>query len=122
RFPNRPSPPWTRGLRGRYFFSKDIPPEERQAWWERTGGVSALAMGRRIAMIPSLDLRPRLKEITTPTVVVAAPDDRVVPPAAGRELAQLLPNAKLLELRVGHAALIHPKMRVRELLADSSLW
>lgn len=120
-FPNRPSPAWTRGIRGRFFFSKDILPEERQAWWERTAGVPALAMGRRMAMIAALDLRPRLKEITTPTIIIAAPDDRVVPPNAGLELAKLLPHAKVLQPCVGHAALIHPKIKIRNILVDWSL-
>src|SRR5262249_48288255 len=34
--PGRPARPSTRRWRGRLIFSRDITPEERQAWWERT--------------------------------------------------------------------------------------
>jgi pimeloyl-ACP methyl ester carboxylesterase len=121
-FPERPSPLWTRALRAPFFFSPDVPAAARQGWWERTGGVPAGAFGRRLRQIVGLDLRPRLHEITLPVQVLAAPDDRVVPPRAGRELARLLPRAKLLEMRVGHAALVHPKVNVCQLLAEPSYW
>jgi pimeloyl-ACP methyl ester carboxylesterase len=120
--PSRPSPPRTRRFRGRYFFSPDIPEAERTAWWERTAGVPMSAFGLRLPLIARLDLRPRLPEIDIPALVLTAPDDRVVPPAAGRELAGLLPRARLLELPVGHAALIHPRIDVDRLLAEPSYW
>jgi pimeloyl-ACP methyl ester carboxylesterase len=121
-FPDRPSPPWSRPLRAPFFFSPDIPLFEQTAWWERTGGVSARAYGWRLAMIRRVDLRPRLKEIALPTLVLVAPDDRVVPCRAGRELARLLPHSHLVERRVGHAALIHPRVDIHQLLADPSNW
>jgi pimeloyl-ACP methyl ester carboxylesterase len=121
-FPNRPSPPWTRAFRAPFFFSSDVPPAERQAWWDRTAGVPASAFGRRIAMLHAIDLRPRLREINIPTLVLAAPDDRVVPCRAGRELARLLPQAHLIEPRVGHAALVHPTVNIAEILANPAYW
>ncbi len=90
-FPPRPSPPASRGIRGYFFFSDDIPAAERALWWERTGDVPMRAMGQRLHLIRGLDLRSRLSAIRAPTLVLAAPDDRVVPPSAGRELACLLP-------------------------------
>jgi pimeloyl-ACP methyl ester carboxylesterase len=120
--PDRPSPPRTRPLRGRFFFSDDIPQPERDAWWERTADVPMSAFAHRLQMIPGLDLRPRLSEIDVPALVLAAPDDRVVPARAGRDLARRLPRGRLLSLRVGHAALVHPRVDVAELLRDERYW
>jgi pimeloyl-ACP methyl ester carboxylesterase len=72
-------------------------------------------------MISKLDLRPRLGEIGIPTLVLASVDDRVVSPAAGRELARGLRRARLIELRAGHAALIHPHVDVARILADTQM-
>ena len=119
--PDKPSHPATRRLRAPFFFSPDIPARERDAWWARTADVPTRAFGYRLRMIAGLDLRPRLPRITTPALVLAAPDDRVVPPLAGKELARLLPNARLLEPPVGHAALIHPRVDVARLLAENPL-
>jgi pimeloyl-ACP methyl ester carboxylesterase len=120
--PNKPSHPLTRGVRGLFFFAPDIPAAERAQWWERTADVPMSAFGRRFRLIASLDLREQLSSIRIPTLVVAAPNDRVVPFTAGRELARLLPEAYLLEPRVGHAALIHPSLDVAALLAESAYW
>ena len=120
--PARPGSPLTRPVRGVFFFAPEIAAAERAAWWQRTADVPLWAYGERTRLIAGLDLRPRLHRITLPTLVVVAPNDRVVPPAAGRELARLLPNARLLELRVGHAAMIHPKLDVARLLREPGWW
>jgi pimeloyl-ACP methyl ester carboxylesterase len=114
--PRRPGSVWTRGLRGRFFFPPDIPIAEHAAWWDRTADVPLWAYGQRLALIAKLDLRPRLREIAVPTTVFVSPNDRVVPPPAGRLLAKRLPNARLVELPAGHAALIHPKVDAARLL------
>jgi pimeloyl-ACP methyl ester carboxylesterase len=121
-FPTRPSHPATRGVRGWFFFAPEISPAERKEWWDRTAGVPMRAFGYRIQMIAGLDMRSQLSSIRTPTLILAAPNDRTVHPAGGRELARLLPCARLLEPRVGHAALIHPEVNVAQLLADAALW
>jgi len=120
--PNKPSHPATRPLRSLFFFSKEIPKPERDEWWTRTEDVPMKAFGYRLRLIAALDLRERLAEITMPTVVIAAPDDRVVPPKAGRELAERLPHARLIEPRVGHAAMVHPSVNIAALLADRDYW
>jgi pimeloyl-ACP methyl ester carboxylesterase len=120
--PSRPGSPLTRPVRGVFFFAPEIAAAERAAWWERTADVPLWAYGQRTRLIGGLDLRPQLHRITLPALVVVAPNDRVVPPAAGRELARRLPNARLLELRVGHAALIHPKLDVARLLHEPGWW
>lgn len=121
-FPARPSHPATRGIRGPFFFNHDIPPAERAAFWEQTNGVPMSAMGHRLRLIADVDLRPFLPSIRIPTLVLASPNDRVVSPQAGRELARLIPAARLIELNVGHTALIHPTVDIAKLLADPSYW
>jgi pimeloyl-ACP methyl ester carboxylesterase len=115
-FPSRPAHPATRGVRGRFFFAPDIPPAVRAEWWERTADVPLSAYGRRLRLIAELDLRPRLGEIRTPTLVLVARNDRVVPPRAGQYLAHRLPNARLVCLPAGHAALVHPLVDLARLL------
>jgi len=107
---------WTRRLRGSLFFPPGTPQAEQDAWWERTADVPMSAYGMRFAMIAKLDLRPRLPEITIPTTVFVAPNDRVVPPPAGRLLAKRLPNANLIEISAGHAAPIQPDVDIAQWL------
>lgn len=53
--------------------------------------------------LSSFDLTPRVPEIRTPTLVVVGELDRVIPAAAGRELAATIPGAELVEISgVGH--------------------
>jgi proline iminopeptidase len=51
---------------------------------------------------PHYDVRPRLGEITSPTLVIAGRHDWVCTPAAGRALADAIPGAQLVELASGH--------------------
>jgi pimeloyl-ACP methyl ester carboxylesterase len=120
--PVRPSPPRSRAIRGRFFFSPRVSQAVRDGWWERTGDVPMRGFTFRLRLIRRVDLRPQLHRVRCPALVLAAPDDRVVPPAAGRELARLLPYAHLLEMHVGHAALVHPRVDVARLLAESRYW
>jgi proline iminopeptidase len=49
-------------------------------------------------LAPAYDLRPRLGEIAVPTLVTVGRWDWVCPPAAGRAIADRIPDAKLVEL------------------------
>jgi len=120
--PHRPSHPATRGVRGPFFFNHDISAAERAAFWEKTTGVPMSAMGHRLQLIAGVDLRSSLPSIPIPTLVLIAPNDRVVSPQAGRELARLLPSARLIERNVSHTALIHPSVDIAQFLADPDLW
>ena len=80
------------------------------------------AFGYRLQLIAQLDVRPKLKEITCPCLVLVSPNDWVVPPKAGRELAESLPNAGIFERPVAHAAMAHPDINIARLLEDPSLW
>jgi pimeloyl-ACP methyl ester carboxylesterase len=90
----------------------------RADWWERTGPVPLAGFGYRVRLIAGLDLRSRLGEVTAPAQVIVAPDDRLVPPACGRELARRLPRARLIRARVGHAGLVHPRFDLTRVLDD----
>ncbi len=54
-----------------------------------------------------LDLRPALKSVRQPALIISGLNDRVTLPEASRWLAQALPDGRLLELaRAGHAPFI----------------
>jgi len=120
--PARPSPPRSRAFRARFFFSPRVSQEVRDGWWGRTSDVPMRGFTLRLRLVRRVDLRPQLSRVYCPALVLVAADDRVVPPRAGRELARLLPNAHLLEMRVGHAALVHPRIDVSRLLAEPRYW
>jgi pimeloyl-[acyl-carrier protein] methyl ester esterase len=63
----------------------------------------ATALGG-LELLRQVDLRQRLSEITTPTLVLHGSDDVIIPIAAGHYLATSLPNAYLHEANsYGHA-------------------
>jgi pimeloyl-ACP methyl ester carboxylesterase len=119
--PARPSSPLTRPVRGFFFFPPGTSAAEQTAWWERTADVPMRAFGYRMRIIAGLDLRLQLHKIALPALVIVAPNDRVVPPSAGRELVRLLPNA-MLQMPAGHAAMIHPKIDIARFLSDARWW
>lgn len=119
-FPNKPGHPATRRFRGWFFFAPEIPSAERDEWWNRTGDVPLCAYGARLGLVAKLDLRPRLPTIDIPTLVLASPNDRIVPAPAGCDLARRLPRTQLKQIPVGHAALIHPRVDIASWLAKMS--
>ncbi len=60
-------------------------------------------MERRIAALAAFDIADRLGEIRTPTLVIAARDDMLVPSRAGEALAEGLPTARFATMDGGHA-------------------
>jgi pimeloyl-ACP methyl ester carboxylesterase len=121
-FPWGPSHPATRPIRSYFFFGSNIDTAVQREWWERTKDVPLRAYGHRFRLLSSLDLRPRLSEVCTPTVVFTSPNDWVVPATAGRLLAKQLPRAKGISISVGHAAMVDPRVDVGAWLADEKLW
>lgn len=55
-----------------------------------------------VALVTSVDTTAELASIAVPTLVVAATEDRLVPPALSRQLADGIPGAELVEVRAGH--------------------
>lgn len=83
------------------------------------GECSEGTLLRSLRLLHSVDQRPRLKEISVPTLVIAGQYDRVVHPDASRAAAQLIPQASFHELpRCGHAPFISHVGEVSELLQD----
>ncbi|MBN9119122.1 MAG: alpha/beta hydrolase [Planctomycetes bacterium] len=120
--PMRPPFAATRTVRGWFFFEPGVARADSDAWWERTKDVPLRVYGHRCRLLRDVNLLPRLCEVRAPAVVFVAPNDRVVPAPAGRVLARLLPRAKRIELSVGHAGLIDPRVDVAAWLTDESLW
>lgn len=120
--PARPFPRWTRAFRGRWFFGPRVDEKVREEWWKRTADVPMSAYAHRTRLLSGLDLRKDLPGIRVPTLVVVATDDRVVPPSCGREVARLLPSARLIERVAGHAAHVDPTIDVAAWLEDRELW
>lgn len=71
----------------------------------RAGGeASTPALRAGLEQLLQNDLRTVASTIELPTLVIAGARDRITPLAAGRALAELMPQAQLLELpRAGHA-------------------
>jgi pimeloyl-[acyl-carrier protein] methyl ester esterase len=88
----------------------------QQALHERTE-PEALSAG--LGMLRDNDLRELARTLDIPTLIIAGQYDRVTPPAAARALAQLMPDAQLLEVaRAGHAPFLsHPQTVIDALLA-----
>jgi pimeloyl-ACP methyl ester carboxylesterase len=121
--PWAPPHPITRPVRGYFFFGPNVSREERAAWWKHTADVPTRAYGHRCRLLRDIDLLPRLHEVTAPAVVFTAPNDWIVPAAAGRLLAKRLPRAKhIAGPNAAHAALIDSRVDVAAWLADGSLW
>jgi aminoacrylate hydrolase len=57
----------------------------------------------RIAALAAFDIDARLGAIRTPTLLVAAQDDTLVPASCSERLAKGLPNAALMPMLGGHA-------------------
>ena len=72
---------------------KGVDPQPRYAW-ERQRQASR-----------GCDVTERLGEIEVPTLVVHGRDDHMVPFSYGREMAERIPDARLVEVPGGHRAL-----------------
>lgn len=73
----------------------------------------------RLAAVMSHDLRNRLHDIKTPTLVIGADDDQLTPPGMQRELAERIPGARLQILsRGGHFYPINNAENFNRLLLD----
>ena len=71
-----------------------------RAWWgrlQRSGASPAMARSL-FSSYPDLDARCLLETVRAPTLVLHRRDDRMVPVALGRYLADHLPNATYVEL------------------------
>ena len=109
----------TRAAR-RQLFSEDVSEDDRRLFRQHTRVVPYEGYVSRLRIIRDTDLRPRLKDITIPALVVAGTDDRLLDSvAAGRLMAASLPRARLKLLEgTGHVALLSGRVRVRDWLRE----
>jgi pimeloyl-ACP methyl ester carboxylesterase len=74
--------------------------EELRAWWARALrlGASPTAAVMWLELMADADLRPVLPRIRVPTLVVHRRGDVIVPVGHARHMAELVPDAKYVEL------------------------
>lgn len=101
-------------------FSKDVAEEDRRLFREHTRVVPYEGYVSRLRIIRDTDLRPRLKQINVPALVVAGTADRLLDSvAAAKILAEELPRARLKLLEgTGHVALLSGRVRVCDWLSE----
>jgi pimeloyl-[acyl-carrier protein] methyl ester esterase len=77
----------------------------------RHGAPAPAALALGLTVLATVDLRTTLPGVHQPALVISGERDRLTPPAAGRYLADALPDARYLELaRCGHAPFLsHPR-------------
>ncbi|HST52080.1 MAG TPA: alpha/beta hydrolase [Pyrinomonadaceae bacterium] len=104
----------------RVLFGPDVSEDDRRRFREHTRVVGRDGYVSRMRIIRDTDLRPRLKEIDTPALVVAGTADRLLDSVkAARLMASQLPRARLKLLEgTGHVALLSNRVRVREWLGE----
>jgi 3-oxoadipate enol-lactonase len=102
-----------------YLFGPDTPDEQvaELARLETPMPEEQFALVRNA--IGAFDHRPRLSACRQPVLVLHGSHDRLIPPAYGEELAQILPNATLQIIeRGGHALMIEKHEEVNRAIID----
>jgi 3-oxoadipate enol-lactonase len=101
-------------------FSGDVSEEDRRLFREHTRVVPREGYLSRLRIIRDTDLRPRLREIKVPALVVAGTADRLLDSvSAARLMAAGLSCARLKLLEgTGHVALLSERVRVRDWLGE----
>jgi pimeloyl-[acyl-carrier protein] methyl ester esterase len=83
-----------------------LSPHRAPSQMERAmSAVSAAVIRQRIAAILRVDETQALRRIKVPTLVLRARGDRVIPGAATRWIARVLPHAQLVEIDAPHLLL-----------------
>lgn len=82
-------------------------------YWNRDGSpVSTDLFVRQCGACLSHDTTHRLSEVPHPTLLICGRNDLLTPPRLHRELAELLPNARLVTLsQAGHLAMVESAER-----------
>jgi 3-oxoadipate enol-lactonase len=109
----------TRAAR-RVLFSNDVSEEDRRQFREHTRVVPREGYLSRLRIIRDTDLRPRLREIKAPALVVAGAADHLLDSvSAARLMVAGLPRARMKLLEgTGHVALLSGRVRVRDWLSE----
>lgn len=87
--------------------------------WTGPRTVSPGVSGARVDLLRREDLRPDLPRITVPSIVVKGPCDSYVPVAWSREIADLIPGARYVEVPdTGHVSHIARPEAFNRILLD----
>ncbi|MFK4481688.1 alpha/beta fold hydrolase [Curtobacterium sp. AB7] len=86
-------------------FAEPLPPELRRRWLTWSDAVRQDAVAAVLASQAAVDFRPRLTDLAVPTHVVHGVHDRARSIADARELAALIPAARLTVVDAGHSAM-----------------
>ena len=92
---------WGRGAMYLELFAPSLVGDKRfEDWFAKLGrlSVSPGAAVALVRMLHEMDVRDILPAIRVPTLVLHKRDDRVVPIAEGRDIAERVPGAKFVEL------------------------
>ncbi|MEV7618067.1 alpha/beta hydrolase [Streptomyces sp. NPDC089799] len=79
-----------------------LTPEQLEAAVHANAASFPPGGGDHAALVGGADLRPDLGRIGVPALVIATTEDRLVPAALQRELAESIPGARYAELPTGH--------------------
>ena len=89
------------------------------ALWTGPRTVPPRVSAARVALLKGSDLRPDLPELAVPTLVMKGPRDTYVPVAWSREIADLIPGARYVEVPgTGHVSHISMPDRFNRILFD----
>ena len=93
-----------------------VPEEDRKVYRRIVQLVNFGAYQRRLELVQQVDLRPRLHEITVPTLLFASGRDKIVPSIAeARFMASCIPDSTVYEFpEAGHALLLTPGFSLAE--------
>jgi pimeloyl-[acyl-carrier protein] methyl ester esterase len=86
---------------------------------QQHGAPAPAALRVGLALLEHNDLRELARGTDIPTLLIAGQYDRVTPPQAAASLAQLLPQAQLLQIpRAGHAPFLSHPAQVSDALLE----
>jgi pimeloyl-[acyl-carrier protein] methyl ester esterase len=86
---------------------------------QQHGAPAPEALRAGLALLEHNDLRELARSIDIPALLIAGQYDRVTPPQAAAALAQLMPQAQLLQIpRAGHAPFLSHPNQVSEALLE----
>ena len=100
---------WAPGLAG---------DEQAERWWARLlrSGSSPAGASALLRLYTEIDVRAVLPTITAPTLVLHRTGDRLMPPAAGRAVAEGIPGTRMVELDgEDHLPMVGPEQILDEL-------
>lgn len=89
-----------------WLLGSDATPPRRAAVAEVAAIVSPTAFLARLKAVLTVDVSRELGEIRVPLLDLRASNDRLVPASAGRLVAELCPNGKLVVLKGPHCLLL----------------